>query len=126
MSSSPAPAFAQTYPGFRTFYAESLRRHGIVGGSFMLIRDNQVVGCEFFGLADLAGKRPVDEETIYHWASITKTFTGIAVMQLRDRGRPEARRPRGQVPQLPPRRPAAASRWRSVARRRCSHWDSSS
>ena len=29
---------------------------------------------------------PVDEETIYHWASITKTFTGIAVMQLRDRG----------------------------------------
>ena len=28
----------------------------------------------------------VDEETIYHWASITKTFTGIAIMQLRDRG----------------------------------------
>lgn len=25
-------------------------------------------------------------ETIYHWASITKTFTGIAIMQLRDRG----------------------------------------
>jgi len=29
----------------------------------------------------------VDENTIYHWASITKTFTGIAIMQLRDRGR---------------------------------------
>ncbi len=28
----------------------------------------------------------VDEDTIYHWASITKTFTGIAIMQLRDRG----------------------------------------
>ncbi len=25
-------------------------------------------------------------DTIYHWASITKTFTGIAIMQLRDRG----------------------------------------
>ena len=87
MSSSHAPDFARAYPGFRTFYAESLRRHGIVGGSFMLIRDNQVIGREFFGLADLAGQRPVDEETIYHWASITKTFTGIAVMQLRDRGR---------------------------------------
>ena len=31
-------------------------------------------------------RRPVDEETIFHWASITKTFTGIAIMQLRDRG----------------------------------------
>ncbi len=29
---------------------------------------------------------PADDHTIYHWASITKTMTGIAVMQLRDRG----------------------------------------
>jgi CubicO group peptidase (beta-lactamase class C family) len=29
----------------------------------------------------------VDAGTIYHWASITKTFTAIAIMQLRDRGR---------------------------------------
>ena len=29
----------------------------------------------------------MDDETIYHWASITKTLTGIAIMQLRDRGR---------------------------------------
>ena len=28
----------------------------------------------------------MDEDTIYHWASITKTFTGIAIMQLRERG----------------------------------------
>jgi CubicO group peptidase (beta-lactamase class C family) len=28
----------------------------------------------------------VDEHTTYHWASVTKTFTGIAIMQLRDRG----------------------------------------
>jgi CubicO group peptidase (beta-lactamase class C family) len=25
-------------------------------------------------------------QTIYHWASITKTMTGIAILQLRDRG----------------------------------------
>ena len=29
---------------------------------------------------------PVDDNTTYHWASCTKTFTGIAIMQLRDRG----------------------------------------
>ena len=38
------------------------------------------------GYQDLDAKRPVDRDTIYHWASITKTFTGIAIMQLRDRG----------------------------------------
>ena len=38
------------------------------------------------GFQDLDAKRPVDDDTIYHWASITKTFTGIAIMQLRDRG----------------------------------------
>lgn len=40
----------------------------------------------FYGLANIAQNHPVDESTIYHWASITKTFTGIAIMQLRDRG----------------------------------------
>jgi CubicO group peptidase (beta-lactamase class C family) len=30
--------------------------------------------------------QPTDDNTTYHWASVTKTFTGIAIMQLRDRG----------------------------------------
>ena len=29
----------------------------------------------------------VDERTIYHWASVTKTLTAVAIMQLRDRGK---------------------------------------
>jgi len=37
-------------------------------------------------MANLEKRQAVDENTIYHWASITKTLTGIAVMQLRDRG----------------------------------------
>jgi CubicO group peptidase (beta-lactamase class C family) len=39
------------------------------------------------GSANLEKQQPVTERTIYHWASITKTFTSIAIMQLRDRGR---------------------------------------
>jgi CubicO group peptidase (beta-lactamase class C family) len=63
-----------------------MRKHGIVGSSFMLVQDGQVIAQEFFGLANQEKQQPVDENTIYHWASITKTFTGIAIMQLRDRG----------------------------------------
>lgn len=79
-------AFARAYRDFRTNYQNELRRHGIVGSSFYFIRDNQVAAKELYGLANLELNRAVDEDTIYHWASITKTFTGIAIMQLRDRG----------------------------------------
>jgi CubicO group peptidase (beta-lactamase class C family) len=59
---------------------------GIVGSSVLLVRDNSIAASAMDGVQDLDAKRPVDAETIYHWASITKTFTGIAIMQLRDRG----------------------------------------
>ena len=71
---------------FKSFYEEGLRRTGIVGSSFMLIRDGKVVDRHFYGLANIEKRQVVDEDTIYHWASITKTFTAVAIMQLRDRG----------------------------------------
>lgn len=78
--------FAQVRREFKTFYDQGMRKNGIVGSSFMLIQEGQVIAQEFFGLANQEKQQPVDESTIYHWASITKTFTGIAIMQLRDRG----------------------------------------
>ena len=78
--------YARTYLDFRTNYGNDLRRHRIVGSSFFFIRDNQVIAKELYGQANIELNRAVDEDTIYHWASITKTFTGIAIMQLRDRG----------------------------------------
>lgn len=71
---------------FKTFYEQSLKQNGVVGSSFMLVHDNKVVDRDFYGTANIEKKQIVDENTIYHWASITKTFTGIAIMQLRDRG----------------------------------------
>lgn len=78
--------FERAYREFRANYLGGLRQGGFVGSSFYFVRDNRVVAREFYGLADAERGVPVDEETIYHWASVTKTFTGIAVMQLRDRG----------------------------------------
>ena len=78
--------FAQVRREFKAFYDQSMRKNGIVGSSFMLVQDGQVIAQEFFGLANQEKQQPVDENTIYHWASITKTFTSIAIMQLRDRG----------------------------------------
>lgn len=64
-----------------------LKADGTVGASLYLVRGGRVVERTHYGLADRKTKRAVDADTIYHWASITKTLTAIAVLQLRDRGR---------------------------------------
>ena len=81
--SKPAAAWKEA----EAFYNQALARHGIVGSSLLVLSGDDVVGRATFGLADRDAGTHVDEDTIFHWASITKTFTGIAVMQLRDRGR---------------------------------------
>jgi CubicO group peptidase (beta-lactamase class C family) len=73
--------------GFKELYEQGLQRHGIVGSSFMFVHQGEIVAKYFSGKANIEKQQPVDENTVYHWASITKTFTGIAIMQLRDRGR---------------------------------------
>jgi CubicO group peptidase (beta-lactamase class C family) len=69
------------------FYRDGLRRHGVVGSSLWLVRDGEVAARARHGWQDVQAGVPVDDETIYHWASITKTLTAIAVLQLREQGR---------------------------------------
>ena len=73
------------YAAFRAEYRNELSQAGIVGSSFVFLKDGKVAAREIYGSANLEKKQPVDENTIFHWASNTKPFTGIAIMQLRDR-----------------------------------------
>jgi CubicO group peptidase (beta-lactamase class C family) len=58
----------------------------VVGASVLVMRQGRVL-VHHYGFADRALGRRVDERTIFHWGSITKTLTAVAVMQLRDRKR---------------------------------------
>jgi len=84
------PILAQNTDAKFAAFAANFRREcqgsGIVGGSFLFLKDDRVVSAVHYGTANAAADRPVDDNTIYHWASNTKPFTGIAIMQLRDRG----------------------------------------
>jgi CubicO group peptidase (beta-lactamase class C family) len=82
----PAKAAAPDVAAIRAFYRDGLERNGIVGSTLVLVDDGRVVLDEPYGQQSLNPPQPVDEQTTYHWASVTKTFTGIAIMQLRDRG----------------------------------------
>jgi len=59
----------------------------VVGASIVLVRHGRIVAHHERGWQDRDAREPVTERTIFHWGSITKTLTAIAIMQLRDRGR---------------------------------------
>ncbi len=87
------PAFADQWSRVTAFYQQRVKDAGIAGSSLFFVKDGVVLGKALEGHQDLAAKRPTDEDTIYHWASITKMFTGAAIMQLRDRGHLSLRDP---------------------------------
>ena len=90
LAASPAEADEQAFrtalEHFQKVHRTEVQRAGIVGSSFYLVRDGNIVVADHLGEQDADAHVAVDAETIYHWASITKTMTGIAIMQLRDRG----------------------------------------
>src|SRR5690348_6691160 len=64
-----------------------LNRHPAVGLAVGVVRDGRLAFFHGHGLADIASHTPVTEDTVFRIASITKTFTAIAVLQLWERGR---------------------------------------
>lgn len=67
-------------------FEAAARQEKVVGGTLVLLNDGKQIAVRQFGFADQKVQQRVDSETIYHWASVTKTFTAISLMQLVDRG----------------------------------------
>lgn len=82
-----APTTAQTaWDRVADEHRRLVEESGIVGSSLVYVSDGEIAERQDLGWADIEAGRRVDEATLFHWASITKTFTAVAVMQLRDRG----------------------------------------
>lgn len=69
-----------------TFFHEQAATKKVVGSALAIFQGQQCVYQSTYGFANLETRQPVEDHSIFHWASITKTITGIAVMQLRDQG----------------------------------------
>lgn len=79
---TPPPAWEEFVRAFDAY----LEAGAIVGGSALALRDGLVVARLDRGWAHRDAGRRVDARTIFHYGSITKTLTGVAVLQLRDLG----------------------------------------
>lgn len=76
------PASWQNVEQLFTAYADS---DHVVGATIVYVKNGRIVSRHDTGIADRGV--PIDDQTIYHWGSITKTLTAISIMQLRDRGK---------------------------------------
>ncbi len=72
---------------FHHRFEAELKVHGVVGGGFALVRRDNPSEVFFVGNARDDTHQPVNGDTSYNWASITKTMTAIAILQLRDLGK---------------------------------------
>jgi CubicO group peptidase (beta-lactamase class C family) len=63
-----------------------LNRHPVVGMAIGVVRNGRLDFFHAHGFADIASATPIDQDTVFRVASITKTFTAIAVLQLVERG----------------------------------------
>jgi CubicO group peptidase (beta-lactamase class C family) len=63
-----------------------VREHRLPGVAAGVVYGDQLVWSSGIGFADIAARRPPDAATLYRIASITKTFSGTAILQLRDEG----------------------------------------
>ena len=51
-----------------------------------VFRGDEVLYTGYFGNTDIAGNVPADENSVYEWGSISKTFVWVSAMQLWERG----------------------------------------
>ncbi len=65
---------------------EILNRYPAIGMAMGVVRGGRLVFFYGHGRADIASNTPVTEDTVFRIASISKTFTAIAVMQLWEQG----------------------------------------
>jgi len=85
--SPQTPPHSSKIESFRPQFQSVLHQHGIVGGGFAFVSGSAPAETLTFGEMGTDSHLPTDPSTAYNWASITKTMTAIAILQLRDRGK---------------------------------------
>jgi CubicO group peptidase (beta-lactamase class C family) len=74
------PAIDQTVRDF-------MQRENIPGAAWGVIVDGKLVHVGTAGVRELTSKTPVTADTVFRIASMTKSFTAMAVLKLRDEGK---------------------------------------
>jgi CubicO group peptidase (beta-lactamase class C family) len=110
----PAPSLRgqSSDPAFErvaTVLTEKMKEHKVPGVSLGIVRNGTVM-TSGFGVTNIDHPLPVTDDTVFQIGSITKTFTGTAIMRLVEQGRVRLDAPvRTYIPTFAVRDAAASS-----------------
>jgi len=70
------------------FFSSEYARQLYVGAAIAIVKDGEVIAERGYGYADAESGEPVDpSQTVFRVASVSKTFTALAIMQLVEQGK---------------------------------------
>ncbi|MBW7457086.1 serine hydrolase [Paenibacillus sepulcri] len=69
------------------FFSSDVVKPNYVGASVVIVKDGQIIAEKGYGYADASKQKAVDPaQTVFRIASVSKTFTAAAIMQLVEQG----------------------------------------
>ncbi len=81
------PRVQDAVAAWTTWVENHLGESGVPATSYAFVHKDELLASGGMGMADPATGTPADADTLYSICSISKLFTSIAVMQLRDAGK---------------------------------------
>jgi CubicO group peptidase (beta-lactamase class C family) len=93
---APPPQFADAqrrakletaFPGIDRILKAFTEQAHVPGASWGIVIDGELAHAGVAGLRDVASRAPVEPDSVFRIASMTKSFTAIAILKLRDEGK---------------------------------------
>ena len=78
---------AAAFPEVDRIMQEFVAKNHLPGGAWGVVIDGELAHVGTAGFRELATKSPVDADTVFRIASMTKSFTAMSILKLRDEGK---------------------------------------
>ena len=75
------------FPIVEKLFKEYAEKNNFPGLAFSIVMDGRLLFSGGFGYTDISNKTPVDNNSVFRIASMTKSFTAMAILKLRDEGK---------------------------------------
>jgi beta-lactamase class C len=110
VQASPArPAEQQLVAAFEREFNQQLSQAKVPGGVYAIVKQDRIVNIGGYGVRAMGDKARVDADTVFRLASVSKTFTGLSLVQAQAMQQIQLQQPLTRyVPELKLRTPQLA------------------
>ncbi|KQN26905.1 penicillin-binding protein [Sphingomonas sp. Leaf33] len=84
---APAADVASVTPRIDAIFADWARENHVPGAAYGVVKDGRLVHVGTIGTQDQESRRPVTADSRFRIASMSKAFTALAILKLRDAGK---------------------------------------